>query len=688
MIHRPGHLPHPTRNLVTVATWCAGVVLGAINVGAGQPAAGQESGVDASIQPGDDFFAYANGEWLKTTPIPAGKERWNARNEIDALTRPRIAELLDAAATAPAGSSARKAADFRSAYLNEAAIEARGLVPIKPLLDRIDAVRDKAALTRLLGEDMRADVDPVNWGVYRSASLLGLAVEKGSNGEKTYVAFLVQGGLGLPDREPYVSPEPAMQALRATYRDHIGRLLALAGFDQAAQRAEAVLALETALAQSQATREVSANDHNADNLWTRDDFIRQAPGLDWTAFFAAAGLAKQQNFVAWQPTAVTGVAALVGSQPLPVWQDYLRFHVLDHYADVLPQAIAGPALAMRTAATSAPGPRAERALAATQAALSDALGRMYAERYFPAAQKARLQTVAANVLAALRHRVETVTWMSPDSKQVALAKLRTLYVGLGYPEKWEDYADLTVDPMDAVGNLRRAAGHAYRLALARLGQPVDLTDWWMAPQTVGALLIFQQNALDFSAALLQAPKFDPQASDAAAYGAIGAIIGHESSHFIDPIGADYEADGRAHRWWTPEDLKHFQAAAEPLVNQFSGYHPFPDLALDGKLSLSENIADLGGLAAAFDAYRLSLGTKATDQDHVRRQDREFFLAFARSWRSKATAAGLRTQAATSDHAPETYRIATVRNLDAWYDAFDVRPGQRLYLAPKDRVRVW
>jgi predicted metalloendopeptidase len=320
--------------------------------------------------------------------------------------------------------------------------------------------------------------------------------------------------------------------------------------------------------------------------------------------------------------------------------------------------------------------------------MSDALGRMYAERYFPAAQKARVQVIAANVIAALRHRVEAVAWMSPDSKKVALAKLQTLYVGLGYPEEWQDYSDLAVDPMDAVGNIRRVADRNYRRALARLGRPVDRHEWWMAPQTVGAILVFQQNALDFPAALLQGAKFDPSASDAAAYGAIGAIIGHESSHFIDPLGAEYEVDGRNRRWWTPEDFKQFQAASEPLVNQFAGYHPFPDLAINGKLTLSENIADLGGLAAAFDAYRLALGSRAADKDYVRQQDREFFIAFARSWRSKSTESALRTQAATNDHAPETYRIATVRNLDAWYDAFDVRPGQRLYLEPKARVRIW
>jgi putative endopeptidase len=655
-----------------------------------RPHSDLESGIDPSIRPGDDFFAYANGSWLRATEIPAGKERWNARTEIGELTRQQVLRLLDDAGAEPVGSVARKVADFRAAYLNEAAIEARGMAPLKPFLDSIDQVPDKSALTRLLGRGLRADVDPLNWGVYRSSHLLGLSVEPSIHGEKTYVAFLLQGGLGLPDREYYVSTEPRMQALRTSYQQYIGRLLALAGFDRADQRAEAVMALETALAQAQATREASANDHNADNLWTRADFARQAPGMDWSAFFAAAGLAKQDTFVAWQPTAVTGVAALVGSQPLERWKDYLRARVIDAFADVLPRAFVEPALAMRSAVTnqSQPSPRAQRALEVTQVAMSDALGRMYAERYFPAEQKARVEAIVANVIAAFLQRVEAARWMSPGTRTVALAKLKTLYFGIGYPEQWQDYSDLIVDSADPVSNLRRVADRNYRRAVARLGQPVDMTEWWIAPQTVGAVLVFQQNAYNFPAALLQAPKFDPTASDAANYGAIGAIAGHEVSHFVDMLGAEWDADNRERHWWTPEDSTRFQTAADALGHQVSGYHPLPDLAINGTLTQTENIADLAGLATAFDAYRKTLGSRANDRAYVRQQDREFFIGFARSWRGKIREEALRTQVATDGHAPETYRIATVRNIDAWYDAFDVQPGQRLYLEPKARVRVW
>jgi predicted metalloendopeptidase len=632
----------------------------------------------AQENPGDDFYAYANAAWLKAATIPAGKERWGARDELEAQARLRIAALLDAAASAKPGSPERKVADYRAAYLNEAAIEAKGLASLRPLLDRVDKVADKADLTRLLGRGMRADVDPLGFGIYKSASVLGLSVEQSIHGERTNVGFLVQGGLGLPDRDDYADP-----AKRERYRAYIAKMLTLAGFDRADERAAAVLALETAIAQGHATREASANDRNADNVWMRADFTQKAPGMDWTLFFDAAGLRKQQELVVWQPTTVTGLAAQVASQPLEAWKDYLRFHTIHDYADVLPRAFADKALAMRGATSS----RAERALAATQSATSGAIGRMYAERYFPAAQKARVEQITENVRAALIERVQQTTWLSPATKADALTKLRTVYVGIGYPDQWEDSSTLNIDAADPLNNLRRVRERDDRNTVARLGAPVNLEYWYSAPQTVGALLVFQQNAYTMSAALLEPPKYDHASSDAAAYGSVGALIGHDLTHYIDVLGAEYDKDHRMRHWWTAEDAQHFEAVTQPLVVQFSAYQPLPSVSIDGKLSLTENIADLGGLAAAFDAYRKTLGSRAADADYVRRQDREFFLAYAQTQRRKAGETWLRKQAA-SDHAPEEYRAATVRNLDAWYDAFDVRPGQRLYLPPAARVRVW
>ena len=670
-------------------------VLGALAVilvyGPTVPAFAQdvEQGVDTSVAPGDDFFAFANSAWLRSTPIPEGRERWGVRNEIDELTRRQIAMLLDDAAAAAPGSTARKVADFRAAWLNDSLIEARGIAPLRPILDSIRRVRDKAALTRVLGRWIGADVDPLSYGIYQSSRLVGLSVEPGINGERTYPVFLLQGGLGLPDRDYYVSAEPRMQALRVRYQAYVGRLLALAGFDHADQRAEAVVALESRLARSQATHAASADDHNADHRWTRAEFAREAPGVDWSAFLEAAGLGRQDTIVVWQPGAMTGVGALVASTPLETWKDYLRAHLLDEAADVLPRAFADAALAMHSAVSGQPPvTRAQRALEATQRAMSDAIGRMYVERHFSAAQKARVQGIVANVAAAFVRHVAAAAWLSPATRAKALAKLRMLYVGIGFPERWEDYADLDVDPTDALGNHRRALQRGHRRALARLGHPVDLTQWWIAPQAVGAVLLFQQNAYDFSAGLLQAPKFDSTASDPANYGAIGAIIGHDISHYVDVLGADYDTAFAERHWWTAEDMSRFQAAAEPLVQQFNGYRPFPDVAVNGRQTRTENVADLAGLTAAFEAYRLTLGSGRRDSAFVRQQDRQFFIAWARSWRVRIREDALRTQAASGDHAPENYRVDTVRNLDAWYEAFDVRPGQQLYLEPAARVRVW
>jgi putative endopeptidase len=655
-----------------------------------------EAGVDVSVNAGDDFFAYANGDWLKSTNIPAGKERWSERHQIAELSRQQLVNLLEASAAAPAGSLTRKVADYRAAYLNQAAIEAIGLKPVKPHIEKILRLHDKRALIKHLGKIMHADVDPLQAGIYQSANILGFAVQASTHGEKTYSIFLLQGGLGLPDREHYLNLESNMQTLRLQYVQYIARLLVIAGVSRDAsafistERAKAVLALETAIAETHATRAASSEDSNADNIWSRADFKRHAPGIDWALFFAAAGLNKNEKFVAWQPSAIKGAAQLMASQPLQVWKDYLAFHVIHARADVLPQRIADDALAIRAAATGQTPvtTRRERAIDATQSAMSPAIGQLYVERYFPPAYKARVETIANNVVAAFARRVDALTWMSPDTKTLALAKLKNVYFGVGYPNKWQNYADLNVIADDALGNLERIAQRNTRRARAKLGQPIDNTEWLIAPQRPGAVLSFHQNAYNFAAALLQVPKFDPVATQAANYGAIGAIVGHEVSHFIDTLGAEYAADGSMRRWWTPHDINQYQAATQALVKQYASYQPLVDASINAKHTLIENVADLGGLAAAFDAYRHTLGSLANDKDYVRQQDRQFFIGFARSWRSKMSEVGLRKYLAADSHAPERHRIATVRNIDAWYDAFDVTPTHQLYLAPSDRVRIW
>jgi putative endopeptidase len=625
-----------------------------------------------SIAPGDDFDAFANSSWREAHEIPAGRARWNARDEIAELTRRQLATLMDDTAQGAPGTDARKIAAFRAAISRE---PGPGVTPLLPLFARIDAVRDRTALARLLGDLMLADVDPVNVGTFDSAHWLGLAVGPGTHGETTNVVYLVQGGLGLESRAAYLDPDA--QARRVDYLAYLTKLMELSGFNHASERAAAALQLETAIAQSHATPEASADERNADTIWTRDDFAREAPGMDWPQFLDAAGLARQTSFVIWQPTAVKGGAALAGSQPLPVWLDYLRLRTLDEHAALLPRAFADAAAAFH----GPPDPDA------AQKALSGLIGRLYAERYFPGAQKDRVNAIVRNVTAAFRKRVAAVTWLSAPSRAMALKKLDAVYFGIGYPEHWPNYSTLVINSSDAVGNRWRLATWTYQDALSRVGQSVDATSWWIPPQSPGALLMFNQNAYNFAAALLQPPKYDASASEAMNYGAIGAIVGHELSHFVDTLGADYDDHGRKLRWWTAADLAGYEAVTAPLVRQYSNYSIPSGTHLDGRLTRVENVADLAGLTSAFDAYRQTLGSRATDAQYLRQQDREFFTGFARAWRSRFRDEALQKQVAT-DHAPETFRIATVRNLDAWYGAFDVSPGQKLYLAPQARVHVW
>ena len=661
---------------------CAFVCLGSV--------AAQTPRIKPGPAPGEDFYAYANAAWLAATPLPAGEGRWGARNEIQQVTTRRLTALIESATRMPAGSYQRKAADFYAAYLDDRRIEQAGLAPLRPELDRIERVRDRTQLAALLGSNLRADVDPLNFGVYESAGPLGLSVERGIHGEKNHFAYLLQGGLGLRTRDRYLDASAAAQAMRNNYKAYIAQALKDAGCDIPEQRADRVLMLETELARGHLTDEQSASELNADHQWPRDAFARNAPGMDWSAFFAAARLPAHARLVAWQPDAIKATAALVASEPLETWKDYLRFHAIDAYADVLPRDIADYALAIHAPDARGKGERptrAQRALDATSNALPDALGQMYAAKYFPLPAKAKASEILANVVRAFGERLQTVQWMTPATREKALSKFRTMYFGVGYPEKWTDYARLTIAADDAAGNLRRVAQWNYEQALAKLAVPADRTEWAIPPQMVAAIYMPLQNAYDFSAALMQPPKFDPEASDATNYGSIGAIFGHELSHFIDPLGAGYDDDGAINPWWSQQDKAQFDAASAALIRQFSAYHPFPDMPVNGKLTLGENAADLGGLAVAFDAYRKTLGDAARDPAYVREQDRQFFIGFARAYRVKASDDALRAQLA-SDHAPERFRAWTVRNLDAWYAAFDVQRGQLLFLEPDARVTIW
>jgi predicted metalloendopeptidase len=502
---------------------------------------------------------------------------------------------------------------------------------------------------------------------------------------------MLQGGLSMPDRDYYLKDNPHMREIRTRYQEHIATVLRLAGLTDPKTRAARVFDLETRIALVHASRTETVDVQRGDNHWLRADFDDRAPGMDWQAFFQAAGVAAVPEFVVWHPRAVTGIAALVASEPVATWRDYLRFHAIERVASYLPHALAQEQFHFYEnilSGTPQMRDRWKRAVSATNAALGEVVGRLYVERYFPASDKALAEQLVRNLIAAFGQRLDKLTWMDAQTRQRAKDKLAALKVGVGYPDRWSDFSGLEVVRGDAVGNVLRARAFRTRGDLAKLGKPIDRGEWVMEPQLVNAVNLPVMNAIQFPAAILQPPFFSADNPAAANYGAIGAVIGHEISHSFDDQGALFDASGRLHNWWTPEDFAHFTASGAALARQYDGYHPFADAAVNGKLTLSENIADLAGLSAAYDAFRLSLKDTPAPMIGGLSADQQFFLGFAHAWRSKIREPALRQRLVTDGHSPPEFRADTVRNIDAWYEAFDVRPGQALYLAPADRVRVW
>ena len=651
------------------------------------------AGMDRSVKPGDNFFYYANGTWLKQTDIPPDRSSYGAGAMVGELTDRRVAELIQGAAkaNAAAGSDSRKIGDYYTSFMDSTAIDAAGLKPLQLTLDSISAIHDRKGLARVLGSTLRDDVDALNNTNFYTEHLLGLWVAQDLDDPTHYSPFLLQGGLGMPDRSYYLDSSSAMASIRGKYQEHVAAMLKLADIPGADAKAASIIQLETRMAQAHWSREASGNVSKGNNHWSRADFGTKAPGLDWETYFAAAGLAKPARFVVWQPSAVTGLSALVASEPLDTWKDYLTFHAIQSRAAFLPMALGRQSFAFfGTVLNGAHKQRDrwKRGVSATNGALGFAVGKLYAARYFPPPEKARAQAMVANLIAAFGDRIDHLDWMAPATKKEAKAKLAVLKVGVGYPDTWPGYSGLEVVAGDAYGNAERAQLFQYRASLARLDRPVDRSEWVMTPQTVNAVNLPAMNALNFPAAILQPPYFDPKRPLAMDYGAIGAVIGHEISHSFDNQGALFDATGRLHNWWTPADFKHFEASSAQLVKQYNGYKPFPDLAVKGQQTLGENIADVAGLAVAYDAYQRSLRGKPAPVVEGFSGGQQFFLSFAQSWRGKTREPALRNRILTDGHAPSEYRAYTVRNLDAWYRLFDVKPGQALYLAPADRVRVW
>ena len=648
--------------------------------------------MDTSVKPGDDWYQYANGGWMAKTEIPADRSSvggfWIADQQTEKNLEALIAEIVKS--NPDEGSEAAKVKAFYTSYLDTKAIDAAGMQPVQADLARFDHIQDKTALATVLGSQTRADVDPLNSTDFETENLFGVFVTQALKGGEV-VPYILQGGLGMPEREYYLSSDPKMAGLRTAYRKYIADLLKAANVADADAKAQRIFDLEMKIAKAHVSREESDDWATASSLWSQADFASKAPGLDWAAFFKGANLAGYKTFDAYHPGAITGLSALVASEPLDAWKDWLAFHQINSHADVLPSAIDNLHFAFygkQLFGQEAQRPREKRALAALNDYMGDALGKLYTQKYFPASAKTEIQGMVDNIKAAFGKRIDALDWMAPATKAEAKKKVETMAVGVGYPDTWVDYGNLTIDPKNPYASAIAAEQARYQQQLAKIGKPLDRNEWWMNAQLVNAVNLPVQNALNFPAAILQPPFFDPKADPAFNYGAIGAVIGHEISHSFDNNGAAFDSSGAMRNWWTDADKAKFEAAGKALAAQFDTYEPFPGLHVKGELTLGENIADIAGLQAAYDAYHASLGGKEAPVIDGFTGDQRFFIAFAQTWATKMREEALRQRIATDGHAPGNYRAMTVRNMDEWYKAFDVKEGDKLYLAPDKRVKVW
>lgn len=646
--------------------------------------------MDIAIKPGDDFYRYANGGWLKANTIPDGESIYDTRAMLRERTSQQVRELIQNAASAHAtkGSVLQKVGDYYASFLDQNSIEAKGLSPVADEMARIAAITDKTSLSAYLGTTLNSESE----GLTANADhIFGIWINQGFEDLDHNLPHIWQGGLGMPDRDDYLDSSPKMAELRNQYQAHIKAVLKLAGVADPENKADRILSFEIRIAQAFAPDSDAADVFKQNNPWKRAEFDTKAPGMDWNAYFQSAGLAGQRDFIVWQPSAVVGISALVRDESIQVWNDYLLFHLVEHYAKVLPKAIAAEHFrfygTILLGAQQMPD-RSEEAIAATNGALGQAVGELYTQRYFSPEAKAKVQAMVNNLITAYRARISNLTWMSPQTKQKAFAKLAALQVIVGYPDAWIDYSSIDVVRGDSFGNMRRAEAFNRLRNLARLKQPVNPIEWPINPQVPGAVIMFSPNAEFFSAAILQPPYFDSEGDSDSNYGSAGAGMAHEITHSFDKLGNIYDAQGRIGDWWTAQDYARYGDATEKLGEQFNRYCPFRDLCVNGKQALSENAADLAGLLVAHDAYVLSQKGESDVIIGGLHGEQRFFLAFAKRWRKLQTESALRQQLKTDTHSPGEYRSDTVRNVDAWYESYKLAPNDKLYLKPEDRVRIW
>lgn len=636
--------------------------------------------------PGNDFYGYVNGDWSASTPLPDGAGIWSVRTELRERNLNAMAKLYrDAAANAPGTTaSAKRVGDYFVAQLDGAAIEAKGMAPIRPLLARIAGIADTRSLSHFLGTRLRIDVDPVNFAAYESENLFGLWVGPGLQNPARHMPYLLQGGIGLPSSEMYLD-KAAVQA----YRHYIASSLEKAGIDDAQRKAVQVVELETRIAAAHASRKTSADLSKSGQVWRRADFAARAKGMDWDAFFDGAGMPGQETFGAWQPQAIRGLSALVASAPLDAWKAHQSFHAINQNARFLPKTLSDAFFAFYDPLILGPGqsrPLWDHAMSQTNTAMPGA-GKLFVEHHFSPKARAKAQEIVDHVVAAFDRRIGKLSWMTPGTRKQASAKLRNMVISIGAPQQWIDSTGLDIRPDDAFGNEQRAALFNYRHQVGKIGKTVERKEWIPNGELFGINPMPLQNALTIPVTELQPPFFDPDGTDAANYGAIGVRIARFLAQSFDEKGSQFDAQGRARNWWSKADRRQLAKASAGLAAQYGRYAPFADARLDGRRTLTDNIAEQAGLLAAYDAFQMARAEKQ-DPESEPLAARRFFIAYATSMRVKSSEQALRGQVLGSAQAPAQYRVAAVRNLDAWYAPFEVAPGQDLYLAPADRVRVW
>ena len=634
---------------------------------------------DSAIQPGDDFWRYANNSWFRNNPIPDDRTSWGVGTVLGEDVE---AQLRDIVQTANQGTDpvSRQVAAMYASYMDEAGIEARGLTPARPYLDRIAAATTRDDLLRLFATP-------------GYPSPIGIGIIPNPANPTQYVAFASQGGLGMPNRDYYLREGADYDRFRAAYRDYVTTMLRLAGAADPQARADRIIALERRIAEAHWTPERSRDVRQLINPMNREQLTALAPQFNWPASLQQLGLGNVPIIIAGQTTAIAAQGALFAELPVDTWKDWMTFHFLNSTAQFLPRAFdeANFNFYSRTLrGVTAQRDRWKRGLGVLDNTLGEAVGEIYVRRHFPDESRRQMSELIVNLRAAFAERLARLEWMDEATRREALAKLEAFDPRIGSPQRFIDYSSIRVDPADVLGNAMRAGEFDWNLQVSRLTGPVDRSLWGMTPQTINAYYSPLTNQITFPAAILQPPYFNPSADAAVNYGAIGAIIGHEIGHGFDDQGRRFDATGRFRDWWTPETDRLFTERTARLRDQFNSYAAIPGLNVNGQLTMGENIGDLGGLEMAYAAYRRHVAQHGEPRviDGLT-GDQRFFLSYAQAWRSQIREGALRERTLTDPHSPPEWRVnGIVRNVDAWYRAFNIQPGHRLYLPPEQRVRIW